>query len=392
MPGRHEPFRRGGSLPGPLFKVVLLGPAPPDRGGIAHETARLALELSKRTAVDYFTFSRPYPRWLDPRRYGPDPKLPASPAIPMLDFLSPRSWDRVAAAVARSGAGALLVPWWTSFWAIPVRAVFRKLAAASPETPRVLLCHNIEDHEGGSLKRFLRFGAFASASAFVVHSEEDARSLARIFPGRPAAAIPLPVTEPTGVPRDAALRKLGIEGPLLLFLGLVRPYKGVDLLLDAAPEILREWSGRIAIVGEVFPGSRDLRHRWEKSPVRDRILWKDEYLPEDEMGLWLAACDAVVLPYRKVSASAIAARAIGARRPIAASAVGGLRETVQPGVTGELFEPGDAAGLAAAVRRIFGRGRESYASGLDAAARRDSLRSYADAILSFLEGAPLSKR
>jgi len=379
-------------LPGPLSRVVLLGPAPPDRGGIAHETARLAFQLSKRTAVDYFTFSRPYPRWLDPRRYGRDPELRASPAIPMLDFLSPRSWDRVAAAAAKSGAGALLIPWWTSFWALPVRAVFRKLAAGSPETPRVLLCHNIEDHEGGSLKRFLTFGAFASASAFVVHSEEDGRSLARLFPARPAAAIPLPVTEPTGVPRDAALRKLGIEGPLLLFLGLVRPYKGVDLLLDAAPEILRQWSGRIAIVGEVFPGSRDVQRRWEKSPVRDRILWKDEYLPEEEMGLWLAACDAVVLPYRKVSASAIAARAIGARRPIAASAVGGLRETVRPGLTGELFDPGDAAGLAAAVRRILGRGSESYASGLDAAARRDSPERYADAILSFLEGATLSKR
>ena len=368
----------------PLPRVVLLGPAPPDRGGIAQETARLAGELSKRGTVDYLTFSRPYPRWLDPRRYARDPGLSAAPAIPMLDFLSPRSWDRVAGFVENAG-GALLVPWWTSFWALPVRAVFRKLAAASPEIPRVLLCHNLQDHEGGGVGRFLTFGAFASASAFVTHSEEDRRSLARMFPARPAARIPLPVPESAGVPREVARRRLGIDGPLLLFLGLVRPYKGVDLLLDAAPEILRGGDARIAIVGEVFPGSRKLRRRWERSPLKERILWNDVYLPEEEMALWLAACDAVVLPYRKVSGSAIAARAIAARRPIAASAVGGLREIVRPGETGELFDPGDARGLAAAVKRILERGSESYAPGLDAAASRDTPRSYAAAILSFLE-------
>ena len=371
-------------MPPSLDRIALLGPAPPDRGGIAHETARLAFELGRRIAVDYFTFSRPYPRWLDPRRCGRDPGLPPSRAIPMLDYLSPGSWKRVAETVAASGAGALLVPWWTSFWALPIRALFRRLAAAGPGALRVLLCHNIEDHETGPVKRFLTVGAFSAASAFVVHSEEDRRELERRVPGRPAEAIPLPVPDQPAVSRDSARRRLGVEGPLVLFLGLVRAYKGVDVLLDAAPEIVRGSGARIAIVGEVFPDSRDLTRRREASPVAERILWKDEYVPEEEMALWLAACDVVALPYRRISASAIAARAVAARRPIAASAAGGLREAVVPGVTGELFEPGDAAGLARAVKRILERGSESYRPGLDAAARAASWQNYADRILQFL--------
>ena len=61
---------------------------------------------------------------------------------------------------------------------------------------------------------------------------------------------------------------------------------------------MRETGARIAIVGEVFPEARSLENRWRASPVRESILWRDEYVSEEEMGRWLAACDVVVLPYR----------------------------------------------------------------------------------------------
>lgn len=100
------------------------------------------------------------------------------------------------------------------------------------------------------------------------------------------------------------------------------------------------------------------------------------------MARWLAACDVVVLPYRYVSGSGIAARAVASRRPMAAAAVGGLAETVDPGVTGELFPPGDAAGLAAAVRRVLERGSGHYELGLTRSAERASWPRYVEELLS----------
>lgn len=364
-----------------IDRLAILGPAPPDRGGIAHETARLAGELSALVALDYFTFSRAYPRWLDPRRFDRDESLPPAGALPVLDYLSPRSWRETGARIAAAGAQAVIVPWWTSFWSVPIRSVFRRLALASVR--RLLLCHNLEDHEHNAFKDFVNLGAFSAADAFLVHSEENRAELARRFPRRPVCLTPLPVAD-LRRDREESRRRLSVEGPLVLFLGLVRRYKGVDTLLEAAPRIARETGARIAVVGEVFPDARDLEERWRSSPAAGRIIWKDEYVPEEEMALWLAACDAVVLPYREISASAIAARAIGARRPIAASAVGGLKEVVSPGVTGELFEPGDAGGLAGAVARILSRGPDGYAPGLDRAARENSWPRYAAAILDFL--------
>ena len=98
-----------------------------------------------------------------------------------------------------------------------------------------------------------------------------------------------------------------------------------------------------------------------------------------------AACDLVVLPYTRISASAIAARAIGARRPIVAAAVGGLSETVVPGVTGELFPPGDAGALADAVATVLERGPSRYAPGLERASEHAAWPRYAAEILTFIE-------
>jgi glycosyltransferase involved in cell wall biosynthesis len=371
----------------PLRRVAILGPAPPDRGGIARETALLVAHLERRVEVRWLTYSRRYPRWLDPRRFDLDARLKSVPeALPMLDYRSPRSWARTASAVAEAGCDALLVPWWTAFWGLPMRAVMRRLARRSPATRRVLICHNVIDHEGGALRRFLSMGAFLAADAFVVHSASDARALARAAPGRPSVVLPHPVAPPAAAPsREEARRALGLnEKPLLLFLGLVRSYKGVDVLLDAAPEIVRRSDARIAVVGEVFPEARELSRRAASSPVRDRILWKDAYVPEEEMDAWLAACDVVVLPYREISGSGIAARAIAAARPIAAAAVGGLTDVVEPGETGELFPPGDASGLAAAVERVLSGGAPRYAPGLERAARRMSWENYVQAVLEFV--------
>lgn len=374
---------------GPIERVALLGPAPPDRGGIARETALLASGLEKRARVSWFTFSRPYPRWLDPRRFDRIPEsAPPAGARATLDYLSPASWNTTAREIASSGADALVAPWWTSFWGLPLRTVFRRLRAVSPRTQRVLLCHNVADHEPGALQRFATLGAYLAADAFVVHAESDRDRLSRRVPGRPVAVLPHPVVEAVRPDREGARRRLGIASPLVLFLGLVRRYKGVELLLGAAPRIVAQTGATIAVVGEVFPEARSLERRWKGSPVRESIRWRDEYVTEEEMSLWLAACDAVVLPYRYVSGSGIAARAIGSRRPMVAAAVGGLVETVQPGSTGELFAPGDPDALAAAVARVLDRGVAFYEPGLAAAAERASWPVYVDGLLAFLSSLP----
>jgi len=73
---------------------------------------------------------------------------------------------------------------------------------------------------------------------------------------------------------------------------------------------------------------------------------------------------------------------------MAASGVGGLKETVIPGVTGELFTPGDVAALAGAVQTVLARGVDAYAPGLAEAAERFSWERYVDELMAFLGSLP----
>ena len=369
------------------MRIAVVGPAPPDRGGIAQQTRLLAESLGADLS-GYFGYSRRYPRWLDPRRFDVPPESAGSPAPPegeridCFDYANPVSWRKTARAVVGAGSEALIVPWWTAFWALPVRALIREVRKLDRRIPAILLCHNVTEHETAFWKRLLAAGALEAADAFVVHSEEDRRKLAGKYPGRPILSLPHPIEARPRPDRDESRRKLGVERPLVLFLGLVRRYKGVDCLLEAAETIFRESEAEIAVVGEVFPDAEFIPERARRHPRAERLRVVDRYVPETELDEWLAACDVVVCPYRRISGSGIAARAVAARRPLVASDLAGFRPLVTD-ETGVLFPPGDSGALARAVRSVLEKGISPFEDGLARLAELHSWKNYASAVRAF---------
>ncbi len=366
------------------MKLALLGPGPPDRGGIAQQTMLLADALGDRLA-GYFTYSRGYPRLINPRRFDVAPELleAARRVTPALDWARPRSWKESARRIAASGASALVAPWWTAFWGPSLRGVFRAARREAPGFRNVVLCHHVFDHESASWKKWLTWRAFAAADAVIAQSDADRGAIAERFPKMPIRILPHPVEDRPLADRESARAKLGVGKPLVLFLGLVRPYKGLDVLFDAAPRILAEAGAEIAIVGEIFPDSRDEMARLMRRPVASKVRLVDRYVAETEMDEWLAACDVVVCPYRKNSGSGIAARAIAARRPVVASDQSGFRPFVS-GATGALVPEGDADRLAGAVVSVLRGGVARYATGLASVAAAHSWSAYADEVERFV--------
>jgi glycosyltransferase involved in cell wall biosynthesis len=198
----------------------------------------------------------------------------------------------------------------------------------------------------------------------------------------PIRVLPHPVEDRPPADREASRRRLGVDGPLVLFLGLVRPYKGLDVLFDAAPRIVGEGGASIAVVGEVFPESRAATSALMRRPIASKVRLVDRYVTENEMDEWLAACDVVVCPYRKNSGSGIAARAIAARRPVVASDQSGFRPFVGPR-TGVLVPEDDPAALADATIAVLRAGVSRYATGLAEVAEAHGWRAYADEVERF---------
>lgn len=363
--------------------LALLGPGPPDRGGIAQQTMLLADALGPRLAR-YFTYSRGYPRLINPRRFdvAPDLMEAAKKVTPALDWARPRNWRETGRKIVATEADAVIAPWWTAFWGPSLRGVFRETRRNNARFRNVILCHHVFDHESAAWKKWLTWRAFAAADAVVAQSDADHDTIAARFPRMPIRVLPHPVEARPLADREAARRKLGIEGPLVLFLGLIRPYKGLDVLFDAAPRIVEETGAAIAVVGEVFPDSRDEMARLMRRPIASRIRLVDRYVTEAEMDEWLAACDVVVCPYRKNSGSGIAARAISARRPVVASDQSGFRPFVSR-QTGALVPEDDPGRLAEATIRVLRSGVSNYTTGLIEVAAAHSWAAYADDIERF---------
>ena len=368
----------------PSSRIALLGPGPPDRGGITHQTMLLADALGPRLA-GYFTYSRGYPKLVNPRRFDVAPELleAAKRVTPTLDWANPSSWTKTARRIAETGASAVVAPWWTAFWGLPLRGVFREARRNNTRICNVLLCHHVFDHESAGWKKWLTWKSFAAADAVIAQSDADRDTIAARFPRIPIRVLPHPVEARPLADREAARRKLGIDGPLVLFLGLIRSYKGLDVLFQAAPGIVEETGASIAVVGEVFPDSREDVARLMRLPAAARVRLVDRYVTEAEMDEWLAACDVVVCPYRKNSGSGIAARAIAARRPVVASDQSGFRPFVSA-ETGALVPEDDPRQLAEATSAVLRRGFESYSRALEDLVGRFSWPRYADDVEEFV--------
>ncbi|HEY3351469.1 MAG TPA: glycosyltransferase [Thermoanaerobaculia bacterium] len=369
-------------------RVALVGPFPPWRSGIADQDARL-LAAMRRLGVDPLVvgFSRMYPRFLYPGtlEYSEEEKkiflegeegevsaLARGPAasrgrvVPLLDGLNPLSFVRAARLLSFEEISLLILPWWTSYFAPHVSLLLGTLRAESPSTVRLLLCHNVFDHEAHPLKDALTRAVLRRADRFAVQNARSAREVAAERPDAPIAVVPHPAEPRAVLPdRDAARGQLGVPlgAPVFLFSGLLRPYKGWDVLLDAFAALRREVPRALLVLaGEPWGEARRLE-AWAPAGVRLEL----RYLPERERGLWFAAADAVVCPYRHATGSGIAADALAYGRPVIGSRVEGLEDVVEDGHSGLLVPPGDAAALAGAMALFV---RENLGPRLAAGAAR----------------------
>ena len=344
------------------WPLAVVGPFHPYRGGIAHHTTLLARTLAARHPVLGVNFTRLYPGFLFPGRTQYDASVePLEPngveVVRLLDSIGPLSWWRAARAVRVRGCRLLLVQWWHPFFAPAYASLARGVRRAGVRV--VYLCHNVLPHESSRLDAHLVRLGLGAADAYVVQSATDRDALVRLFPGRPQVLTPHPAYTffASGrTDRAAARRGLGLDGPVVLFFGLVRAYKGLDVLLRAVAQARQKIPLRLVVAGEFYE-PRAPYERWlDELGIRDAVRFEDRYIPNEEVETYFRAADVVVLPYRSATQSGIVQIALAFERPVIVSDVGGLPEAVHPGETGEVVPAEDAPALAAALVGFFTTG------------------------------------
>ena len=192
---------------------------------------------------------------------------------------------------------------------------------------------------------------FDAVDRVVVHSRRGVDELVRLgLAEERIARIPHAVFDAVDGPRSNRP-----AGNTLVFFGLLRTYKGIDLLLRALPELARRVPDvRLIIAGDALDPVDPLRALADRLGVADRVEWRLTFHSDPEIDSLMAEADLVVLPYRnRADASGVLASALGRGRPVVVSDVGNLGETVEGFGAGEVVPSEDVAALAAACVRLL---------------------------------------
>ena len=331
------------------MRIAIVGPTHPYKGGVAQHTTQLAHRLSALGHdVTLESWLRQYPERLYPGQQRVEvPELPVYPRTRYpLSWNRPDSWWRLGRRLRREADVVVLVL--VSPVLAPALAV---LARALKGGPRVLaLCHNVLPHERRRIdERFVR-AVLGQADGVLVHADQE-QVLARTLTAAAVAVSPLPpphrftVEGSTPPDRDRPLTKQ------LLFFGLVRPYKGLDVLLRAMPKVPEDVS--LVVAGEFWGGVEATRALVQELGIQDRVDLRPGYVDAADVPDLIRGSDVMVLPYRDSTASWNGSLALEHGVPVVATRVGTMAEQVRDGVDGLLCDPEDVDGLAAALRRVY---------------------------------------
>lgn len=230
--------------------------------------------------------------------------------------------------------------------------------------------HNLKDHESRNpkLDRFCTAFVVKHADAIIAHCPAARRALINEF--GPSATGKIRVvphghycdTYESSISRAEARRALGVadEALMLLFFGQIRPYKGVLDLIDAFGSLARS-DVELVLAGKPSDdeASEVIRVRSARHP---RITYRPGFVADDQVQVYMNACDAVVLPYRDILTSGAVVLAMSFGRACVVPRMGCIGDTLDD--RGAVFyEPNDADGLVNALKRAIERKRDLPAMG-----------------------------
>ncbi len=351
------------------MKVIILGTAWPYRGGLATFNERLARQfVSEGHEVELYTFTLQYPSFLFPGKtqYTNEP-APADLTIRrVLNSCNPFNWLRVGHAIRKAAPDMLICCYWMSFFA-PAFGLVSRIARRNKHTRCIALVHNMIPHEPNILDKLFAPYFVASQDGFVALSDSVVGDIEKVESQmsrvkRPKTFSPHPIYDHYGerMSKNEACKALNLPADknYMLFFGLVRAYKGLDLLLDAFGCVKDQLPNlQLIIAGEFYEDEDKYRAQIAQLGLADRVIIRNEFNPDGDLRKYFGAADLIVQPYKTATQSGVTQVAFHFEKPMLVTNVGGLGEIVHDHQMGYACEP-TAESIAADVLDYYQNDRQ----------------------------------
>jgi len=336
-------------------RIAILSCFYPYRGGIAQFNANIFQELSKSNEVKAFNFKRQYPEFLFPGKtqfVGKDDGTIKIESTPLLDTANPLSYFSTAKKIREWEPDLLLMRYWMSYFAPAQGYVGRNQLK---KTKVISILDNVVPHEPMFFDKPFTKYYLGSNDGFVVLSDAVGKDLIAYKPDAKFISTPHPLYNHFGekLEKDNAIEQLGLEKDKknILFFGLIRDYKGLDILIDSFSML--DSSYQLIIAGEPYGSFADYQAQIDKSPNRSRIKLFTRYISDSEVPKFFSASDVCVLPYRSATQSGISAVSYHFELPMITTDVGGLKEAIETPGTGIVVEANNPIAIKDAIVDYF---------------------------------------
>ncbi|MEN9448872.1 MAG: hypothetical protein RJA25_2162 [Bacteroidota bacterium] len=347
------------------MKIVILGSAHPLRGGLAAYNERLAREFQQaKDEVNIETFSLQYPEFLFPgtTQYS---SLPAPEELKIhvsVNSINPFNWIKIGWKLRKQQPDILVVKFWLPFMA-PCLGTICRIAKSNKHTKIISILDNIIPHEkriGDTLftKYFVN-----SVDGFIAMSDSVYNDLSVFNTTKPRLLNPHPLFDNYGesVSKQEAIQQLqlDINKKYILFFGLIRDYKGLDILLKAmATENLRHSDIQLIVAGEYYSNKDEYEKLIQELQLQNKIHLHTRFIPDDEVYKFFCAADVVVQPYKHATQSGVTQICYHFNKPMIVTNVGGLPEIVPNNKVGLVVEPNEQA-VSDAILHFYNENKET---------------------------------
>lgn len=316
------------------LKIFIIGPAYPLRGGPAKFNENLCEELIMAGHdAQIISFSLQYPNFLFPgsSQFETNAQAPKNIKIhSLINTINPFNWLKVAKFIKQQQPHFILFRYWLPFFG-PSLGTIAKLV--KHKTKVLALTDNIIPHEKRFGDKPFTNYFVKNCHGFIAMSKAVLNDISKFTLNKNKVYSPHPMYETYGeqVSMSVARARLNLNAndKLILFFGLIRHYKGLDILLEAmANEDIKKQNIKLLIAGEFYEDKKPYLDLIAKHHLQNHIILHDKFIANEDVRYYFCASNLVAQTYRNATNSGVTMIGYYYEKPMLVTNVGGLVEIV----------------------------------------------------------------
>ena len=323
-----------------MLKRIIIGPGYPLRGGISESNQALDECFQKKGESSHIiSYNLQYPKLLFPGKKQTIQGTihPHPTTVELINTINPFSWYQCVKYIIAENPDYVIVRYWHPYFALCLSYISRALLKESISV--LAWIDNINPHESVPFQTiltntFLKYCDSLLVMSYAVKEEVLKYNVAK---DKLITVSPHPIYNVFGsiIPKKKARKRLGLTSEsidntrYILFFGLIRQYKGLDLLLDVmSSDKIKELNIKLIVAGEFYDSKTKYIDKIKSLGIEDSIVIHDFYIPNESVVNYFCASDIVVQPYLSATQSGVSMVACNFNKPMLLTNVGGLSEYV----------------------------------------------------------------